>query len=70
MAEKLRDGISRELRYVEYKLRKRKSDNKKKKNSNASMGSSVPSISEDYKEAVPSNHNEEDMQLQVLLYQI
>ena len=65
MAEKLRDGISRELRYVEYKLRKRKSDKNKKKNSGPGIEPTASSIPEDFKHDLPSNHGEEDLQLEV-----
>ena len=64
MAEKIRDGISRELRYVEYKLRKRKTD--KPKNKKKNNGFTDPSnIPDDFKQAVPTNHGEEDIQLEV-----
>jgi len=65
MAEKLRDGISRELRYMEYKLRKRKSDKNKKKHSSPGMEPTSTSIPEDFKRDLPTNHGEEDLQLEV-----
>ena len=66
MAEKLRDGISRELRYVEYKLRKRKSDKNKKKQFSPGMEATVSSsVSNDFQRALPTNHGEEDLQLEV-----
>lgn len=63
MAEKFRDGISRELRYVEYKLRKK--NKTKRKPVSGTLDSSAPNIPENFKEVVPSSHGEEDLQLQV-----
>nr|XP_002124455.1 epsin-1 [Ciona intestinalis] len=77
MAEKLRDGIGRELRYMEYKFRKKRSDQHKdkKKTKQNQYGKNYPSmeqfsssnLSPDMAEAVPSNTGEEDLQLQVAL---
>jgi len=75
MAKELRDGISRELRYMEYKLRKRHSDKnkEKKKVKQNQFGKNYPTmddyssteISEEIKSAMPSNVGEADLQLQV-----
>uniref|UniRef100_H2YMM9 ENTH domain-containing protein n=1 Tax=Ciona savignyi TaxID=51511 RepID=H2YMM9_CIOSA len=77
MAEKLRDGIGRELRYMEYKFRKRRTDQQKvkKKVKENQYGKNYPTMSEfsseqlspDIAEAVPSNTGEEQLQLQVAL---
>ncbi|CAK8680236.1 unnamed protein product [Clavelina lepadiformis] len=73
MTEKIRDGISRELRYMEYRLRKRRSerDKKKSKNDNTknypTMADQDENFSPELKEALPSTAGEEDLQLQVAL---
>nr|CAB3243032.1 epsin-1-like [Phallusia mammillata] len=77
MAKELKDGISRELRYMEYKLRKKRSDKDKdkKKIKHNQFGKGYPSMDEfssssvstDMKQAMPSTVGEEDLQLQVAL---
>ena len=74
MTEKIRDGISRELRYMEYRLRKRRSerDKKKSKNDNTknypTMADQDENFSPELKEALPSTAGEEDLQLQVSIF--
>lgn len=75
MAKELKDGISRELRYFEYRLRKQRSDKdkEKKKIKNNQYGKNYPtmdefsstSLSTEMKQAMPSTTGEEDLQLQV-----
>lgn len=76
IAANIRDGITREIRFVEYKLRKRQTDkHKKNKNKNkhkqvedtTSVRDFQSSLSEDVAKAVPSSLGEEDLQLKVAL---
>ena len=69
------DGISREFRYAEYKLRKMRSDKKKDKKKNkqekskhfssAAAASSSDYQFKEYSDAVPSDKTEEALQIQV-----
>ena len=64
--EQIKDGIGRELRYVEYKLRKKRSDNKKKKNQNNVFGDpSNSAVSDQFKDSLPTNRGEEQIQVEV-----
>jgi len=77
MADKLMSGLGRELRYMEYKLRKKHSDwdkeRKKMKQNQAdkkypSMKEfSSSSLSADFTESIPSDQKEENLQIQVAL---
>lgn len=71
-------GIGRELRYMEYKLRKKHSewDKERKKTKQNQADKKVPSMKEftsgepsstEYSDALPSDRKEEDLQLQVAL---
>ena len=76
MADKLMSGLGRELRYMEYKLRKKHSDwdkeRKKMKQNQAdkkypSMKEfSSSSLSADFTESIPSDQKEENLQIQVI----
>lgn len=74
IAANIRDGITREIRFVEYKLRKRQTDkHKKSKNKNkhkqvedtTAVRDFQSSFSDDVAKAVPSSLGEEDLQLKV-----
>lgn len=81
MAEKMANSIGRELRYFEYKLRKKQQTSKKKKNKNdAGSGgqmawSDAPTTddfkftpkSEELQKAMPGSKGEEELQIQVAL---
>lgn len=76
IAANIRDGITREIRFVEYKLRKRQTDkHKKSKNKNkhkqvedtTAVRDFQSSFSDDVAKAVPSSLGEEDLQLKVAL---
>jgi len=72
---KILDGISREFRYAEYKLRKMHSDKKKEKKKNKSKHFSSQEASssaadyqfKEYSDAMPSDKTEEALQVQVAL---
>jgi len=72
---KILDGISREFRYAEYKLRKMHSDKKKEKKKNKSKHFSSQEASssaadyqfKEYSDAMPSDKTEEALQIQVAL---
>lgn len=78
MAEKFMNGIGRELRYVEYKLRKKHSewDKDRKKSKQNQADKKYPSMKEftsseqvptEFSDTLPTDKNEEALQVQVAL---